>query len=131
METIALVACSKAKRPGRHQAKNLYNSTLFTYSRKYAETHADREAANNELLPYQRSDFDGLFEAMVGVNEYAIGNVFMILFVGMLLYLLFEFPFRRLQGQLPPSYRPGRRHHRLRWHRKSRPYREGRLRMSH
>lgn len=39
---------------------------------------------------------DGLFEAMVGVNEYAIGNVFMILFVGMLLYLLFEFPFRRL-----------------------------------
>lgn len=42
METIALVACAKAKRPGRHQAKNLYHSTLFTYSRKYAETHADR-----------------------------------------------------------------------------------------
>jgi pyruvate,orthophosphate dikinase len=31
-----------------------------------AETHADREAANNELLPYQRADFDGLFEAMDG-----------------------------------------------------------------
>ena len=31
-----------------------------------AETHADREAANNELLPYQRKDFDGLFEAMDG-----------------------------------------------------------------
>jgi pyruvate,orthophosphate dikinase len=31
-----------------------------------AETHEDREAANNELLPYQRADFDGLFEAMDG-----------------------------------------------------------------
>jgi pyruvate,orthophosphate dikinase len=31
-----------------------------------AETHADREAANNQLLPYQRADFDGLFEAMDG-----------------------------------------------------------------
>jgi len=42
MERIALVACVKSKRTGRHQAKNLYNSTLFTYSRQYAETHADR-----------------------------------------------------------------------------------------
>jgi len=32
-----------------------------------AESHADREAANNELLPYQRADFDGLFEAMDGL----------------------------------------------------------------
>ncbi len=32
-----------------------------------AETHEDREAANNELLPYQRADFDGLFEAMDGL----------------------------------------------------------------
>ena len=31
-----------------------------------AETHEDRAAANTELLPYQRSDFDGLFEAMDG-----------------------------------------------------------------
>ena len=31
-----------------------------------AETHEDRQAANNELLPYQRKDFDGLFEAMDG-----------------------------------------------------------------
>jgi pyruvate, orthophosphate dikinase len=31
-----------------------------------AENHADREAANNELLPYQRADFDGLFDAMDG-----------------------------------------------------------------
>jgi pyruvate,orthophosphate dikinase len=31
-----------------------------------AETHADRQAANNQLLPYQRADFDGLFEAMDG-----------------------------------------------------------------
>ncbi len=31
-----------------------------------AETSADRTAALNELLPYQRSDFDGLFEAMDG-----------------------------------------------------------------
>ncbi len=31
-----------------------------------AETHEDREAAINELLPYQRADFDGLFEAMDG-----------------------------------------------------------------
>ena len=31
-----------------------------------AENHADREQACNELLPYQRSDFDGLFEAMSG-----------------------------------------------------------------
>ncbi len=31
-----------------------------------AETHEDRQAANNLLLPYQRADFDGLFEAMDG-----------------------------------------------------------------
>ena len=31
-----------------------------------AETHEDREAALNDLLPYQRSDFAGLFEAMDG-----------------------------------------------------------------
>jgi pyruvate,orthophosphate dikinase len=31
-----------------------------------AETSADRTAALNELLPYQRADFDGLFEAMDG-----------------------------------------------------------------
>ena len=31
-----------------------------------AETHEDREAALNILLPYQRSDFAGLFEAMDG-----------------------------------------------------------------
>jgi hypothetical protein len=42
METIALVACVKSKRTGHHQAKDLYNSTLFTYSRRYAELHADR-----------------------------------------------------------------------------------------
>jgi pyruvate,orthophosphate dikinase len=32
-----------------------------------AESHEDRQAANNELLPYQRKDFDGLFEAMDGL----------------------------------------------------------------
>jgi pyruvate,orthophosphate dikinase len=32
-----------------------------------AETSAERTAALNELLPYQRSDFDGLFEAMTGL----------------------------------------------------------------
>ncbi len=31
-----------------------------------AETGAERKAALDELLPYQRSDFDGLFEAMDG-----------------------------------------------------------------
>jgi pyruvate, orthophosphate dikinase len=31
-----------------------------------AETHEEREKALNELLPYQRSDFDGLFDAMNG-----------------------------------------------------------------
>lgn len=31
-----------------------------------AETSQDRTAALNELLPYQRADFDGLFEAMDG-----------------------------------------------------------------
>ena len=31
-----------------------------------AKTHEDREAALNELLPYQRSDFAGLFNAMDG-----------------------------------------------------------------
>ena len=31
-----------------------------------AETHDEREAALTELLPYQRADFDGLFEAMDG-----------------------------------------------------------------
>ena len=31
-----------------------------------AESHEERTAANNELLPYQRADFDGLFEAMDG-----------------------------------------------------------------
>jgi pyruvate,orthophosphate dikinase len=31
-----------------------------------AKTSADRTAALNELLPYQRKDFDGLFEAMNG-----------------------------------------------------------------
>ncbi len=31
-----------------------------------AETSADRTQALNELLPYQRADFDGLFEAMDG-----------------------------------------------------------------
>ena len=39
---------------------------------------------------------EGLFLAMVGVNAYAIGNVICILFVGMVLYLAFEFPMRRL-----------------------------------
>jgi pyruvate,orthophosphate dikinase len=32
-----------------------------------AETSEERTAALNELLPYQRSDFDGLFEAMTGL----------------------------------------------------------------
>jgi pyruvate,orthophosphate dikinase len=32
-----------------------------------AKTSAERTAALNELLPYQRSDFDGLFEAMTGL----------------------------------------------------------------
>ncbi len=32
-----------------------------------AENHDEREAALNELLPYQRSDFAGLFEAMDGL----------------------------------------------------------------
>jgi pyruvate, orthophosphate dikinase len=32
-----------------------------------AETSEARTAALNELLPYQRSDFDGLFEAMTGL----------------------------------------------------------------
>ncbi len=32
-----------------------------------AETSEDRTAALNELLPFQRSDFDGLFEAMTGL----------------------------------------------------------------
>jgi pyruvate,orthophosphate dikinase len=32
-----------------------------------AESSAERTAALNELLPYQRSDFDGLFEAMTGL----------------------------------------------------------------
>ena len=32
-----------------------------------ADTSADRTAALNELLPYQRADFDGLFEAMDGL----------------------------------------------------------------
>ena len=40
MITIALVGCATSKRPGRHQAKYLYNSTLFTYSRQYAEANA-------------------------------------------------------------------------------------------
>ncbi|HMD88511.1 MAG TPA: pyruvate, phosphate dikinase [Anaerolineaceae bacterium] len=31
-----------------------------------AETHEERQEALDELLPYQRSDFDGLFEAMNG-----------------------------------------------------------------
>src|SRR5436309_2341755 len=42
MVTIALVGCVKSKRPGRHEAQNLYNSTLLTYSRQYAEANADR-----------------------------------------------------------------------------------------
>ena len=32
-----------------------------------AETSAERTAALDELLPYQRADFDGLFEAMTGL----------------------------------------------------------------
>jgi pyruvate,orthophosphate dikinase len=32
-----------------------------------AETSAERVKALNELLPYQRNDFDGLFEAMTGL----------------------------------------------------------------
>ena len=32
-----------------------------------AKTSADRTAALDELLPYQRADFDGLFEAMTGL----------------------------------------------------------------
>jgi pyruvate,orthophosphate dikinase len=32
-----------------------------------AETSEERQAALDELLPYQRSDFDGLFEAMTGL----------------------------------------------------------------
>ncbi len=32
-----------------------------------SKTSEDRTAALNELLPYQRSDFDGLFEAMTGL----------------------------------------------------------------
>jgi len=32
-----------------------------------AESSEERTAALNELLPYQRSDFDGLFEAMTGL----------------------------------------------------------------
>jgi len=32
-----------------------------------AKSSAERTAALNELLPYQRSDFDGLFEAMTGL----------------------------------------------------------------
>ncbi len=32
-----------------------------------SKNSADRTAALNELLPYQRSDFDGLFEAMTGL----------------------------------------------------------------
>ena len=32
-----------------------------------AKTSEERTAALNELLPYQRSDFDGLFEAMTGL----------------------------------------------------------------
>lgn len=47
---------------------------------------------------------EGLFLATVGVNELAIGNIFLILFVGMVLYLLFEYPFRRLlQWSVLPS----------------------------
>ena len=32
-----------------------------------AKTSEERTAALNELLPYQRADFDGLFEAMTGL----------------------------------------------------------------
>lgn len=42
--------------------------------------------------------------ATISVNELAIGNIFAILFVGMILYLLFEYPFRRLlQWSVLPS----------------------------
>lgn len=39
---------------------------------------------------------EGLFLAMVGVNALGIGNIIFILFVGMIMYLLFEFPMRRM-----------------------------------
>ena len=32
-----------------------------------ADTHEDRKAAIDQLLPFQRADFDGLFEAMTGL----------------------------------------------------------------
>lgn len=40
--TVALVACAKTKRKGRHRARDLYCSALFSLSAEYAELHADR-----------------------------------------------------------------------------------------
>ena len=34
-----------------------------------AKTSAERTKALNELLPFQRSDFDGLFEAMMATRS--------------------------------------------------------------
>lgn len=39
---IALVSCVKKKRTQRCEAADLYTSTLFEKSRRYAERHADR-----------------------------------------------------------------------------------------
>jgi len=38
---IALVGCVKSKQAGRHEARDLYDSALFKYSRSYAEANSD------------------------------------------------------------------------------------------
>jgi hypothetical protein len=59
-KVIALVGCVKSKLAGRHQAKDLFDSVLFKYSRAYAEANSDiwfvLDAKNGIVSPEEPID---------------------------------------------------------------------------